>query len=174
MQLILAFTARNRPLVHLALGSGTLCVCGVALLTFPGAPIHVLTIILGYLALALLAATLAIGPLALGRRRRNPVNIALRRDAGLWARLTGLPHALLGLQVRMGGQVLLYFFQQRGGRYVPLLNLFGVSNDLGLAAALILLGLLLLSNDLTLRTLQGPRWKWLQRANYLLFLLTVT
>lgn len=55
MQPILAFAAHNRPLVHLALGSGTLCICGLAVLYFPGAPVHVLTIILGYLALALLA-----------------------------------------------------------------------------------------------------------------------
>src|SRR4051794_36339235 len=124
MQPILSFAAHNRPLVHLALGSGTLCVCGLALLYFPGAPIHILTIILGYLALALLAVTLAIGPLAVGRRGRTPVNIDLRRDVGIWAGLTGLAHAVLGLQIHMGGQVLLYFFQQRDGRYVPLLNLF--------------------------------------------------
>jgi sulfoxide reductase heme-binding subunit YedZ len=135
--------------------------------------VHVLTIVLGYLALGLLAVSLVIGPLGLLGRRRNPVNISLRRDIGIWVGVTGLGHVLCGLQVHLGGQILLYFVQERAGRLVPLLNLFGISNDLGLLATVLLLFLLALSNDLALRRLRGPRWKWLQRTNYLLFLLVV-
>jgi len=37
----------------------------------------------------------------------------------------------------------------------------------------IVVGLLTISSDLALRTLKAPRWKWLQRLNYVLFALVV-
>jgi DMSO/TMAO reductase YedYZ heme-binding membrane subunit len=47
-------------------------------------------------------------------------------------------------------------------------NVFGISNDLGLLATLLLLVLLALSNTVSLRILKGKRWKQLQRLTYLL------
>jgi sulfoxide reductase heme-binding subunit YedZ len=129
-----------------------------------------LTIALGYLALLFLAISLLLGPLGLRRRGRNPVNLHLRRDVGIWAGLTGVVHVVLGLQIHAGGQILRYFFGPDGGL---LLNLFGLSNDLGAAATVILLALLALSNDWALRRLRGPRWKAVQRLNYVLFPLVI-
>lgn len=133
--------------------------------------VHGLTIALGYLSLLYMVVTLAIGPLKLLRRRRNPMNIHLRRDVGIWAGITGCLHVFFGFQVHLGGQILLYFFEPGG--LVPQLNLFGLSNYLGLVATILLVGLLVLSNDISLRKLRGPKWKVLQRFNYALFGLVV-
>src|SRR4051794_247488 len=64
-----------------------------------------LIIALGYLALLFLALTLLLGPLQLRRRGRNPVNLPLRRDVGIWSGLTGGLHVLLGLQIYAGGHL---------------------------------------------------------------------
>ncbi|GIW06090.1 MAG: hypothetical protein KatS3mg060_0895 [Dehalococcoidia bacterium] len=174
---------------------------GVALLTvatlalsarYPRAEtfVQAATIGFGYLSLTLIGATLLVGPLALRRRPRNPVNLSLRRDLGIWAGLTGLAHVVLGLQVHFGGDPIRYFVQPivreayfavgEEERYfevvagwAPLTDLFGLANWLGLAATIVLLLLLVLSNDRALRALRGPRWKALQRLNYLLVLLVL-
>jgi sulfoxide reductase heme-binding subunit YedZ len=133
-------------------------------------PVLTLTIAFGYLALLFLAVTLLIGPIQLLRHRRNPVNIHSRRDIGIWAAITGCLHVVFGLQNHLGGQILAYFSTPAGGLR---LDLLGVSNDLGAAATVILVGLVVLSNNWTLRRLRGPRWKFWQRFNYALFLLVL-
>jgi len=134
---------------------------------------QILTVGLGYVALIFTVATLLIGPLNLLRQRRNPVNINLRRDTGIWAAITGVLHVWFGFQVHLGGEIVRYFFEVVDHGYRPLLNLFGLSNYVGAAATLVLVTLLTLSNDLTLRWLKGGWWKWLQRLNYILILLVV-
>jgi methionine sulfoxide reductase heme-binding subunit len=49
---------------------------------------------------------------------------------------------------------------------------FGLANFTGLAAALLFLMLLAISNDLSLRTLKTSRWKSLRRWTYVAFVLT--
>ena len=106
-------------------------------------------------------------------QRRNPVNINLRRDTGIWAGITGTLHVIFGFQVHMGGDIVLYFFERTHHGLKLALNLFGFSNDVGAVATPILVGLLLLSNDLSVRWLRGPLWKWLQRSNYVLIVLAL-
>ena len=53
----------------------------------------------------------------------------------------------------------------------PLTNSFGLGNWTGLAALVIVVGLLALSTDRALRELKATRWKRLQRLNYALFAL---
>jgi sulfoxide reductase heme-binding subunit YedZ len=133
--------------------------------------VRVITLETGYASLVLLAATLSIGPLQLAmRRRRNPVNIYLRRDIGIWAALTGLVHVVVGFQVHFGGHVLRYFLDA-GGK--PLVSVFAAGNWLGLGAVLLLTLLLAISNDQALRFLRGRTWKTLQRSNYVVVTLTV-
>ena len=50
---------------------------------------------------------------------------------------------------------------------------FGFANYIGLIAALLFAGLLLLSNDLSLRSFGIQRWKALQRTTYFAFALTL-
>ena len=124
------------------------------------------TILLGYLSLLFLFISLLIGPLNLLRLRKNPVNIDLRRDSGIWAAITGCYHVALAFQERSGREFLGYFFKDNS--LIPWLNLFGLSNDSGLLATFLLVILLLLSNTFSLRLLKGKRWKLIQRSNYIL------
>jgi methionine sulfoxide reductase heme-binding subunit len=129
----------------------------------------------GYVATGLLALTLLIGPANLLLRRRNPVSTSLARDAGIWATVASIVHVILGFQVHGsgGGQItgiLRYFFVADG---TPRTNSFGWGNWTGLAALVIVAGLLALSNDRALRELKAKRWKNLQRMNYALFALVI-
>jgi DMSO/TMAO reductase YedYZ heme-binding membrane subunit len=54
-----------------------------------------------------------------------------------------------------------------------LTNTFGWGNWTGLAATIIVVGLLATSNDLALRKLKAKVWKNLQRLNYALFGLVI-
>lgn len=163
----------QRIATHVAMALATVLGCWLTLLLQPDLElVHALTIGTAYVALGQLAATLLIGPWQLLRRgQRNPANINLRRDIGIWAGLVGLAHVVFGFQVHMGGNILHYFF--RPDSWMPLINVFGAANYLGLAGAIILLALLVLSNDLSLHTLKGKRWKALQRFNYGLFALAL-
>jgi DMSO/TMAO reductase YedYZ heme-binding membrane subunit len=129
---------------------------------------YALTIGFGYTSILLIAASLIIGPVKLLWQRRNPVNIDLRRDVGIWSAITGCLHVLFGLQLHKNGQLLLYFLEPTPRGYRLIRNLFGLSNDLGAVATILLVALLVISNDLSLRRLKGKRWKLLQRGNYLL------
>ena len=138
-------------------------------------PVRILTIGLGYAALVYLALTLLIGPwqLIVQARKRSPVNSYLRRDIGIWTAIAGILHVFFGIQVHLIGRPWLYFLEEGASGFRVRLNLFGVSNYVGLFATLVLLLLLLISNDLALRKLKGRWWKFLQRFNYALFLLVV-
>ena len=131
-----------------------------------------LTTATGYVALALLALTLLIGPANLLLRRRNPVSSYLRRDVGAWtAALSGV-HVIVSLKVHGSGQIrdFLHFFVADGS---PLRNSFGLGNWTGLAGLVVVAGLLALSSDAALRKLKARNWKRLQRLNYVLFALVI-
>ncbi len=128
-----------------------------------------------YASLALLAASLAIGPWNVLRARPNPVSGYLRRDIGIWAGILGLVHVVAGLQVHMGGRMWLYFFPGPEATYrFPLrIDPFGLANHAGLVATVLLVMLLALSNNASLKKLGVARWKSLQRWNYAIALLVV-
>lgn len=126
-----------------------------------------------YPALALLAATLLIGPWNLLRGRANPVSSDVRRDAGIWAGILGVLHAVIGQCVHLRGRPWLYYVygpteHHHGLRH----DVFGLANYTGLVAVLVLITLLATSNDYSLRAMGTPRWKQLQRWNYAVFTLT--
>lgn len=121
----------------------------------------------GYLAFALLALTLLVGPANLLLGRRNPANSYLRRDIGMWTVLASAAHVILAFQVgHASGSFRFVGFFVAGGR--PLTSRFGLGNWTGLAALVIAVGLLAISTDRTLRELKVRRWKSLQRLNYAL------
>jgi len=121
-----------------------------------------------YVSLGLMALTLILGPRNVLLARPNPVSTDLRRDVGIWAGIVGLLHVVVGLQVHLRGKMWLYFlFAPDEGHRLPFrYDLFGMANYTGLAAGLVLILLLALSNDLSLRSLGTSRWKALQRWNY--------
>jgi sulfoxide reductase heme-binding subunit YedZ len=124
-----------------------------------------------YPALLLLVATLCIGPLNLLRKRRAAISNDLRRDVGIWAGCVGLAHSMVGQCVHLRGRPWLYYVYENRRKHLLLFrhDLFGFANFSGLVAALLLLALLATSNDASLRSLGTPRWKQLQRWNYLCF-----
>ena len=127
-----------------------------------------------YVALALLVATLVTGPYAVLKGRRHPTSSDLRRDLGIWAGLFGLAHFIFGLQVHLKYRYL-YWFKERHGSGVPIprIDAFGLTNDLGIAAVVIVVVLLAISNDVSLRRLGATRWKKLQQWNYWYFGLVI-
>lgn len=127
-----------------------------------------------YPALILLVVTLMIGPWNLIRGSRNPVSSDLRRDVGIWAGILGVIHAGVGQCVHLRGRPWLYYvYEKKGKHFLPMRHdLFGLANYTGLIGTLVLLLLLSTSNDYSLRALGTPRWKQLQRWNYLIFAMT--
>lgn len=132
-----------------------------------------LTTATGYVALGLLALTLLIGPANLLLQRRNPVSSYLRRDVGACAAFFSVVHLIPGLQVHGTGKLrdfLDYFIAPDGS---ALTNSLGLANWTGLAAVMIVVGLLALSSDFALRKFKAKTWKWLQRLNYALVALVI-
>jgi methionine sulfoxide reductase heme-binding subunit len=134
------------------------------------------TVATGYLALGLLAVTLLLGPANLLLRRRNPVSSYLRRDVGMWTAIFSVVHVSQAVltHVSHGGELISsfgHFFVAEDGN--PLTNSFGLGNWTGLAALVIVVGLLAFSTDFALGKLKARPWKWLQRLNYALFALVI-
>ena len=129
----------------------------------------------GYVALGLLAITLLIGPANLLLGKRNPVSSNLRRDLGFWTAVVSVGHVVAGFGVHgppgaLGERIVHYFFAPNGD---VLTDSFGLGNWTGLAATVIVVGLLAISSDWALRKLKAGPWKWLQRLNYFFFALVV-
>ena len=104
----------------------------------------------------------------------NPVSTDLRRDVGIWAGVLAVAHFLIGWQVHMPHRYLYWLQEVKGSTALrPRTDLFGFANYTGLAAVIIAVLLLALSNDYFLRRLQPERWKRLQRWNYALFALVL-
>src|SRR5947209_7788512 len=107
---------RDRLVTHLVLAFITAVGCALAFIYDPSGVIaEPLSLGLGYVSLVYIVASLLIGPLYLARQKRNPVNLFLRRDVGIWAGATALVHVFFSFQIFAGGQILLYFFQQVKG-----------------------------------------------------------
>lgn len=154
--------------------------CGTALLVTAEAvggsdPKYRWSMATAYVSLALLVATLSLGPLYMFRRSRVPVSFDLRRDLGIWAGLVGLAHTTVGALVHMGNP-LLYIFRTDPypNRLVLRTDLFGFANYTGLTAVFIVSVLLATSSDAAIKRLGTRRWKWVQRWAYgLMFLVVV-
>lgn len=150
---------------HLPLLAGVLVLVAlVAVLAGGKTVVFRLSMGTAYVGLALLAVTLALGPLRALRRRPLPLSLDLRRDLGIWAGIVGIAHAGVGLFVHLGNPVH-YFFDPQGSG-LPRVDPFGLTNYAGLFAVLVLAALLATSNDASLRRLGGQRWKGLHRWVY--------
>jgi DMSO/TMAO reductase YedYZ heme-binding membrane subunit len=89
----------------------------------------------------------------------------------MWTAIFSVIHVFFGLQVHRKLSDFVHYFVASNGD--PLTNSFGLGNWTGLAALVIVAGLLALSSDAALRKLKAKKWKRLQRLNYALFALVV-
>ncbi len=124
-----------------------------------------------YTGLILLAVTLLIGPINVLLGRANPVSTDIRRDVGFWCAVISIVHVVIGIQMHMGN-MLYYFFHPPSEETEGLVlrwDLFGFGNHTGLIATVILIVLLVVSNDLSMRIMGAKRWKGIQYTNYLIF-----
>ena len=105
-----------------------------------------------YTAAMLLGVTLVLGVLKVLRGETSPVSTDWRRDVGIWAALFGLAHVVIGLQVHAPGRMSTYFvYPAEESHSFPLrFDTIGWANHLGLLAGLLLVFLLVLSNDWSL------------------------
>jgi sulfoxide reductase heme-binding subunit YedZ len=128
----------------------------------------------GYASVVLIAWALLIGPWRVLAGRTPPVSTDLRRDVGCWGGLFAIAHVVTGLQVHFTGHMLTYFLYMDTGHVVPVRHdLFGFANWTGLAATLLIVVLLVISNDISLRSLGTRRWKAWQRSTYWMAALVV-
>jgi sulfoxide reductase heme-binding subunit YedZ len=123
----------------------------------------------GYLSFALLAVTLAIGPLSRLKGRRYPVSTYLRRDFAVWAGVLAIVHVVAGLQVHAKGHFAEYFVWMGGSatHVGPIrADAFGIANYVGAIATLAIVALLVTSSDAALRRLGTARWSALHSVAY--------
>jgi sulfoxide reductase heme-binding subunit YedZ len=157
---------------HFALAAIAVAVMCIAYAATPPPDVrHRLSMATAYAGLIFLATSLWLGPWNVLRRLPNPISFDLRRDVGIWTGILAILHTVIGLTVHLRGRMWMYFFK----RLHPLKlqnTQFGFANFTGLAAALLFLMLLAISNDLSLRVLKTKRWKSLQRWTYVAFVLT--
>jgi sulfoxide reductase heme-binding subunit YedZ len=71
------------------------------------------------------------------------------------------------------GRPWLYFVEEVGESFAIRFGNFGLANYTGLFGLLILILLLVISNDYSLGKLKALKWKNLQRFTYLLFILVI-
>ncbi len=114
---------------------------------------------------------MSLGPLNILRRKPNPVHSALRRDIGICAGVTAVVHTVLGLQVHMGGTISRYFVPDASLARDTML--FVTTNYLGLIAAVVLMLLVLISNNKAIAGLGLAPWKRLQRLAYLVSVVVI-
>ena len=162
----------HRSKRHLTLAAGAIAITCVAYAaTTPPDIRHRLSMASAYAGLFFLAVSLWLGPWNVLRRRPDPTSFDLRRDVGIWTGLLAIVHTVIGLTVHLRGRMWMYFFKTLHPLHLQNTQ-FGFANFTGLAAALLFLALLVISNDLSLRALKKNRWKSLQRWAYVAFVLT--
>ncbi len=128
-----------------------------------------------YAGLFFLDAALMEGPWRVLTNRETPLSSYLRRDLGIWAGVFGLLHVYVGFLIYYDAQILRYFVTVANDGSITgiRLDVFGLANYGGLMAALVVLVLLTVSNDWSIRKLKAVKWKKIQRWSYAAGVLTV-
>ena len=127
----------------------------------------------GYISLMILTISLIIGSVNLLLKHKNPVSTYLRRDISIIGGALAVIHSITGLFVHLRGKPWLYFFTKTDNGYSIRLDNFRLANYTGLISVLIIILLIIISNDYFLKKLNPVRWKNIQRLSYLMFILTI-
>ncbi|HAQ21544.1 MAG TPA: hypothetical protein DCR40_20285 [Prolixibacteraceae bacterium] len=135
--------------------------------------ITVITNASGYISIILITFSLLIGPFNLIFKRKNPISTYFRRDIGITGGILAVLHSVAGLFVHLRGKNWQYFLNKTEHGYSIRLDDFGLANYTGLISALILILLLITSNDFSFRQLNPTTWKNIQRFSYLAFIFAI-
>jgi sulfoxide reductase heme-binding subunit YedZ len=127
----------------------------------------------GYLGIVLIAVTLIIGSVNILFKRKNPTSTYFRRDIGITAGVITLIHSIDGLFVHLRGSMWKYFFEMNDQGYFIPFDDFRLANYTGLLSALLIVLVLVTSNDYSLWKLKAARWKNIQRLSYVMFLFAI-
>lgn len=135
--------------------------------------ITLITDVSGYIAIVLLSISLIIGAINVVMKRKNPVSSYFRRDIGISGGILAVIHSTTGLFVHMRGNMWQYFSVQTSTGYKIRLDDFGIANYTGLLSALLVVALIVTSNDYFILKLRATKWKNFQRLSYLMFILAI-
>ncbi len=127
----------------------------------------------GYISIVILSVSFIIGPLNLVLKKKNPVSTYFRRDISITGGALAVVHSATGLFVHLRGKTWQYFLIKTEHGYSVRTDHFGLANYTGLIAAIIIILLLVTSNDYMLKKLGQVRWKNIQRYAYLMFVLSI-
>jgi len=127
----------------------------------------------GYISIIILSISLIIGSVNLLLKHKNPISTYLRRDISIIGGTLAVIHSITGLFVHLRGKTWLYFLNKTDHGYSIRLDNFGLANYTGLISAIILLILLITSNDYFFKKLNQSYWKNIQRLSYLMFILAL-
>ncbi len=164
---IVSVTARHWPYLAggLALGAA------LALAIGSRSPQQFLSFTTAYASFLYVAGALMVGPIKLLSGGAVGLSNRLRRDFGIWSALFAIAHVIAGLSVHFNGRFWLYFIYPAQSAHAAGLRIdvFGLTNYLGVIAAMMIVVLLAISNDTAIQKLGPPRWKTVQRLSYPLF-----
>ena len=135
--------------------------------------ITLITDVSGYIAIVILSISLIIGAINILLKRKNPLSSYLRRDFGISGGIIAVSHSITGLFVHMRGNMWQYFSVQTAFGYKIRLDGFGIANYTGLLSALLVVALIVTSNDYFIVKLRATKWKNIQRLSYLMFILAI-
>lgn len=127
----------------------------------------------GYISIILLAVSLIIGPANVIMNYRNPASAYLRRDISITGGVLAVIHSITGLFVHLRGRSWEYFFHKTGNGYAIRVDSFGLANYSGLISTLIIILLIIISNEYFLKKMKPSNWKNIQRLSYLMFVLAI-
>ena len=127
----------------------------------------------GYISIIILSISLIIGSVNLLLKHKNPISTYLRRDISIIGGTLAVIHSITGLFVHLRGKTWLYFLNKTDHGYSIRLDNFGLANYTGLISALIIILLIIISNDYLLKKLNPAKWKNIQRLSYLMFILII-
>jgi sulfoxide reductase heme-binding subunit YedZ len=127
----------------------------------------------GYISLILITIALLIGPFNLLFKLINPISTYFRRDIGITGGVLAVIHSVAGLFVHLRGNNWQYFLNKTEYGYSIRIDDFGLANYTGLISVLIIVVLLMTSNDFSFRKLNPFVWKNIQRFTYLSFIFAI-
>jgi sulfoxide reductase heme-binding subunit YedZ len=136
-------------------------------------PWQALSLATAYASFFYVSAALAVGPQKVLAGGQAALSTPLRRDFGIWAGIFAVAHVVAGLNVHFGGRFWRYFvFPADAGAPFPIrFDAFGTANYLGAIGTVIIVVLLALSNNTSVRKFGPHRWKRTQQLAYPLFVI---